>query len=643
MPTTTQVNKLKINILTKKQYEQIPTPSDTEVYLITNQYDTIPPQKGNINKYLATDGTSLFWGNPLDTDENRLHALKGYLDNGKLLTDKEGLENVRGYAHSNFDKSKFNVVGAPKITDDGIASEFNSNNYIDTAYKPDYSKSFSIFCRFSTAGASPTSGRIIGFNGKDDYYNILCLRTSSNDYGLQFVLNNIEYRNNDIRFNYNQYYDLWLSYNKDTSSYTLQYKKAEEQNYILWSTFTSSDILPHDNSLVLGYVKSQLYNGSIDLKQFSIIVEGKTVFTSNKTDIDVIKPADYTVVGTPTITDDGIASNFSVSSYITKAFNLDTNYSTLEIDFGEIEIQAIPSGNVTEFIFYVVERTQGNLYKGITLGIYKGGCTRLTLGLSTIVEERFGNLTYSVGQKVRFKLIFDGTKYILYSKVYDGEWVQDCDEIVSNEKISFNSNIRIGGDGSIYDHSVFQGSVDLNEIKIITDKNIIYQPCLLIPYAESSTGSKIVDSYYRDRVVEVYNRYGVADYYTLSDADFTLPMGEIYGLISKASCDYSKPDYAKAVSKEYDADTEYIMKEDGWIWVQCEQFSNGASIYCYVNDTATWRFQVSSTVAAAASGGIFPLSKGDTFKYTYTAYQGSYPSVVSFNFIPIKKEYKNVL
>ena len=60
-----------------------------------------------------------------------------------------------------------------------------------------------------------------------------------------------------------------------------------------------------------------------------------------------------------------------------------------------------------------------------------------------------------------------------------------------------------------------------------------------IPYTLSKTGSKIVDVAYRDKVQALYNQEGKADYYTIDETNqnFTLPMGEIYGM--KANSDLS--------------------------------------------------------------------------------------------------------
>ena len=87
------------------------------------------------------------------TGENRLHALKGYEDAGELLTDTEGLADVKSYAHSTFDLSKFTVTGTPTITDDGIASGFSSSNYITVSTFPTLNN-YTIEGEFTTPATS---------------------------------------------------------------------------------------------------------------------------------------------------------------------------------------------------------------------------------------------------------------------------------------------------------------------------------------------------------------------------------------------------------------------------------------------------------------------------------------------------------
>ena len=90
----------------------------------------------------------------------------------------------------------------------------------------------------------------------------------------------------------------------------------------------------------------------------------------------------------------------------------------------------------------------------------------------------------------------------------------------------------MGNYGAILNRPL-SGSIDLNSFKIYVDGSLVYQPCLKIPYTQSKTGSKIVDSIYRNRVSDMYSQFGYANYYTLSDTDYTLPQGEIYGNIQQ--------------------------------------------------------------------------------------------------------------
>ena len=62
MSTSTKVNKLKINKLLKEQYDSI-TPSDTELYFVLDEEDTLPSQAGQAGKYLTTNGSKASWAN----------------------------------------------------------------------------------------------------------------------------------------------------------------------------------------------------------------------------------------------------------------------------------------------------------------------------------------------------------------------------------------------------------------------------------------------------------------------------------------------------------------------------------------------------------------------------------------------------
>ena len=114
MSQDTSVSSLIINKLTKQQYEDIVNPSPTELYIVSGETDNADVDLSNLSSVGA----------------EKLHALKGYEDDGTTLTDATGLADVIKYTHSTFDVSKFTVTGTPMIVD-GVVSNFTSTNGIE--------------------------------------------------------------------------------------------------------------------------------------------------------------------------------------------------------------------------------------------------------------------------------------------------------------------------------------------------------------------------------------------------------------------------------------------------------------------------------------------------------------------------------
>ena len=85
MTTSTKVSELKINKLTEAQYSSI-TPSDTELYFLTDGGGDIPSQTGNAGKFLGTDGTDTSWE---EVESVSLEAGNGIvIDEDIISTDK---------------------------------------------------------------------------------------------------------------------------------------------------------------------------------------------------------------------------------------------------------------------------------------------------------------------------------------------------------------------------------------------------------------------------------------------------------------------------------------------------------------------------------------------------------------------------
>ena len=161
--------------------------------------------------------------------------------------------------------------------------------------------------------------------------------------------------------------------------------------------------------------------------------------------------------------------------------------------------------------------------------------------------------TVSVGDEFVGKIEFNGIDYKLYYKLNNSDWILSNTYISSSKpalQTGFNADkIRFGinwYNGRPTDSALNYVSIDLKHFSITVDGKEVFSGNktgldvindIEIPYTLSKTGSKIVDAIYRDRVIDLYEQEGQAGYFTIDEANqnFTLPMGEIYGMIGQRS------------------------------------------------------------------------------------------------------------
>ena len=286
MTTTDEnVSNLIINKLTKSQYDTA-TKSDTELYLTVDEL---------IN---SSDVTTALGYTPADnslsnldsTGEDKLRNLKSY----ELIPEADGYSEIYQEAHSTFDSSKFTITGSLTITN-GVASGFSSSNYIGINNTISSSSDIIIEGEF-TYGADVSNLQIL-------------LECVSNTYPLGGPISLRPIANNQCV----------LRYPTGNSTY------SDTQNLVLPTTLTqgnsykfkivvngnsisaqidnstpvsASDLYRYNiNSIILGCSRNHdaVFQGSSDLKQFSITVDGVPVFSGNITGTDT-----YTIDGVST-------------------------------------------------------------------------------------------------------------------------------------------------------------------------------------------------------------------------------------------------------------------------------------------------------------------------------------------------------
>ena len=245
------------------------------------------------------------------------------LETGSVSSDADVYADVLKYAHSTFDRSKFEVIGSPNITDDGIASGFSTANYITTPSSFNFAsaQSFEILLAITTPSNTASVTSYTGFFNtlsSDNTEFIVVgyeLENSRFVYGLGTTTGtfwNI-YSSNTIQPDTKYYIKIKV----DNTTVTIQIS-TNGTDWITDASGTISSPLNINNVLRFGLDRSlsQPFEGTIDLKYFSITADGIPVFSGNQTGIDIIKPDNYEVVGEPTITEDGIVSGINSSNAI---------------------------------------------------------------------------------------------------------------------------------------------------------------------------------------------------------------------------------------------------------------------------------------------------------------------------------------
>ena len=459
----------------------------------------------------------------LSENGNEKLATSLMYETGNVSSDEKGYEQLEEMNRSTFDLSKFTVVGSPTITNDGVASGFTITGWNVKTPKLPVNSANIIKNEFEYTWNGET------FNGSVWVYRML----TSN--GLNIMQATMGTTTGQLGF-YTTYggsahYGLMNCVLKQGASnkfiitieQNIGVKIDWYENGVFKNTITRADLLNFDDTTccLFGSITGQtLPYSSFDLKFIKITVDGKEVFNGNKTGLDVIKEDNYTIVGNPSISESGVISNLSTSNFVrTENINLDnanswvceTNYLHAKPD------TSISNGNQRIFAYgnnqFILQANSSN---------------RIVIVLSNSSSGDIANTaltnTLTVGQTYKIKFVFTGNEYALY---------------IDGVKIwSLSSTTKIGNAPRFYffcgeTYAPSLGTQDLNSPKIYVDGNLIYQPCLKIPYNVSKTGSKIVPAYARTRVIDLYEQEGQAKYYTIDEENknFTLPMGEIYGML----------------------------------------------------------------------------------------------------------------
>ena len=229
----------------------------------------------------------------------------------------------------------------------------------------------------------------------------------------------------------------------------------------------------------------------------TLIFEDTPLFLGSQSGSANVKPDNYTIAGSPAITDDGIASGFSLENYL----KINKNIIVTQDNSFEIECK-IKTDETGAF------QSQSQFFYGINWNIYCGIESQNSRITFQITPNNYINTTEA-------PIILPNTEYTIkcfyknntigYTLIGNGVNVT----FTKNVSVTFTYNLvdmLIGKNSAASGLYVFKGSIDLNEFKIYVDENLVYQACSMIPYTLNEYGLKIPDPRYKDRVIDAYEQ-----------------------------------------------------------------------------------------------------------------------------------------
>lgn len=185
---------------------------------------------------------------------------------------------------------------------------------------------------------------------------------------------------------------------------------------------------------------------------------------------DVFDPDSITIVGNPTITDDGIASGFSKENCVrpTYDFNKASSANSWKVSFKNFKYIA-SSTNQNLFV-----NTEGN-YSALAIFSYGKVVFNLNNG-TTAISRLHSNTILVDGQNYDIDYVFTGTKYQI--------WINDILDAEENNTSKFPSQ-GTWGLGVSYNNGAYSlpivGSIDLKQFSITVDGQTVFDCVKQVP------------------------------------------------------------------------------------------------------------------------------------------------------------------
>lgn len=447
--------------------------------------------------------------------------------------------------YTTFNKGYISTIGTPTMSEFGVISNCGDYDYFLTStIDVTTANSWEMRFTYTPSGTTPTTAiGLFGSNWLNVSFTTAEKITATVNYsGGSLTLTSTGTFNNDDK--------IFCKIRYDSTGYKL-YASVNPFDYGTAATNTQTAKAASAQALKLGNVSATSYlsQGSIDMKYFEFDINGQNVQNYKQTGIDTIIEPNYTVVGSPTISKDGLLGTCSRGNGV--VLN-DITLADLKDKSWVVTGRSIYNGVISDDVVFKLSGSENNSYIAWGSVVIKRGSKTVIFMCRTGVKGDTNNesplinkITYTMDDSYScvdvalcFNVVTGG--YTLYCAENGGELAQagTWTPTTANKQLYYINeypekriSAGMGSDDRYYNKNL----IDLNYFKVFINGVLNKQACLYIPYTETTDGTKVVDAAYFDRVQDCREQTGQALYLTLDEQNqaYYLPQGTVSGMISQ--------------------------------------------------------------------------------------------------------------
>lgn len=259
-----------------------------------------------------------------------------------------------------------------------------------------------------------------------------------------------------------------------------------------------------------------------DLKETYLEVDSQIIKSYNKTGVDIIKEDSWQVQSgvniNDFITEDRMFSGKADdNSYTPVIFSQENHaYPTKSVEIYEELIFNDGGHNHVQNTVHLAH-DQGNLgytrFDYTKSGVAMLGLSGLYTDITGITVPNISSILIKNGDLVKVHAMYTESKLSLEVWVNNVRYYEESELIDKHFISSGTLRLYYGAGGNYMCHS----KVNLSATKVYIDGDLVWQPCLRIPYTETKAGYKVAPYQWKSCLKQLKEEKGCAPYYTIDE------------------------------------------------------------------------------------------------------------------------------